>query len=322
VSWDSLDWKPADGGSLGAGASILPLWPMIRSAVAEAIGSDALCPVTVSDLTVAAATASDVPDLEPAGSFELLGTAIRGCWAAIDPSAGNAIGGREYTAARLGALVLDGVDQNLEMQLEQGLGLKPPLALPAPDTQLLLLRLEITSVNDEKVILVSAYNEEVAAELSTHVTTLQTMSRMSSSRPAPAQPMTPVTVTPIPVAASAAAPAMGRAIPATPPASVRSAQFPELTQAPTTPGGQSIELLLGVNLQVAVEIGRTMLAIRDVLALVPGKVVELDKSAGAKVDVLVNGRQIAKGEVVVVDEYFGVRITEIEDRRQRIAAAI
>jgi flagellar motor switch protein FliN len=127
----------------------------------------------------------------------------------------------------------------------------------------------------------------------------------------------------MPVAAPApAAPAMGRATPTAPPANVRTAQFAELNPTPVAAGGQAIELLLGVNLQVAVEIGRTMLSIRDVLALVPGKVVELDKSAGAKVDVLVNGRPIAKGEVVVVDEYFGVRITEIEDRRQRIAAAI
>jgi flagellar motor switch protein FliN len=326
VSWDSLDWKPADGGSLGAGASILPYWPMIKSAVAEAIGADALCPVSIGDLTVAAATAADVDGLEAAGSFELLNTDVRGCWAFIDPSAGNVIGGREYTAARLGALVLEGVDTTFEMLLGEGLNLAAPINPPAPGTKLLLLRIEITSNNKESVILVSAYNEEVAAELSTHVTTLQVMSHVSA--PAPSQPAStaPVTVVPIPTAAPAAAPtqapAPSRAAPEPLPANVRHAQFPELNPIQVAPGGQTIELLLGVNLQVAVEIGRTMLPIRDVLALVPGKVVELDKSAGANVDVLVNGRAIAKGEVVVVDDYFGVRITEIEDRRQRIAAAI
>ena len=52
MSWESFDWKPADGASLGAGASILPLWPMLRSAIAEGISADALCPVTIGDLTV------------------------------------------------------------------------------------------------------------------------------------------------------------------------------------------------------------------------------------------------------------------------------
>ena len=50
MSWESFDWKPADGASLGAGASILPLWPMLRSAIAEGISADALCPVTIGDL--------------------------------------------------------------------------------------------------------------------------------------------------------------------------------------------------------------------------------------------------------------------------------
>ena len=103
------------------------------------------------------------------------------------------------------------------------------------------------------------------------------------------------------------------------PANVRPAQLPELTAAPTGQPGYNIDLLLGVNLQVAVEIGRTTLPIRDVLALTPGSIVELDKLAGEKVDVLINGRPIAQGEVVVVDENFGVRITDVVSRQQRLA---
>jgi flagellar motor switch protein FliN/FliY len=94
--------------------------------------------------------------------------------------------------------------------------------------------------------------------------------------------------------------------------------MPELVAAPTNQPGYNIDLLLGVTLQVAVEIGRTTLPIRDVLALTPGSIIELDKLAGEKVDILINGRPIAQGEVVVVDENFGVRITDVVARQQRL----
>jgi flagellar motor switch protein FliN/FliY len=80
-----------------------------------------------------------------------------------------------------------------------------------------------------------------------------------------------------------------------------------------------MDLLYGVNLEVTVEIGRTRLSIRDVLALTPGSIVELDKIAGEKVDVLVNGHLIASGEVVVVEDNFGVRITDVSARARRLA---
>lgn len=73
----------------------------------------------------------------------------------------------------------------------------------------------------------------------------------------------------------------------------------------------SLDLLKDVPLKVTVELGRARLSIRDVLALRSGSVVELDRPAGAAVDILVNGVLIARGEVVVVDERFGVRISEI-----------
>lgn len=85
------------------------------------------------------------------------------------------------------------------------------------------------------------------------------------------------------------------------------------TFAPAADNGlaQSIDLLKDVPLRVTVELGRTRLLVRDVLALRNGSVVELDRQAGAAVDVLVNGILIARGEVVVVDERFGVRISEV-----------
>ena len=331
MSWESFDWKPADGVSLGAGASILPLWPMLRSAIAEGISADAQCPITIGDLTVGHLNYSDAPTpLIPARSFELLGTDRRGAWAALDPAKGDKIGGNVYAAERLQELVLQGMDGAFESILGEGLGLGPAIDASAPEAPMLLLRLPITSVDNEELILISAYDEAVAGELSAHVVALQALSAEAASAPPPAP--TPVAQraqefktsapgrpeAPLPAAAPAAAPT-GDGRPAPLPANVRPAQLPELTAAPTAQPGYNIDLLLGVTLQVAVEIGRTTLPIRDVLALTPGSIIELDKLAGEKVDILINGRPIAQGEVVVVDENFGVRITDVVARQQRLS---
>jgi flagellar motor switch protein FliN/FliY len=77
----------------------------------------------------------------------------------------------------------------------------------------------------------------------------------------------------------------------------------------TVPTG--LEVLHEVALGVTAELGRTRMLVRDVLGLAPGSVIELDRAAGSPVDVLVNGSLIARGEVVVVDEEFGIRITEV-----------
>ena len=74
---------------------------------------------------------------------------------------------------------------------------------------------------------------------------------------------------------------------------------------------RGIEMLHGVDMEVTVELGRARMTVRDLLALTPGNVLELDRAAGSPADLLVNGRLIARGEVVVVDEDFGLRITEI-----------
>ncbi len=81
--------------------------------------------------------------------------------------------------------------------------------------------------------------------------------------------------------------------------------------APTVVARRGIEMLHGVDMELTVELGRTRMAVRDLLALAPGDVLELDRAAGSPADLLVNGRLIARGEVVVVDEDFGLRITQI-----------
>lgn len=79
-------------------------------------------------------------------------------------------------------------------------------------------------------------------------------------------------------------------------------------------GPRSLDLLRSVEMNVTAELGRTRMTVAELLSLTPGSVVELDRSAGTPIDVLVNGTLIAKGEVVVIDEEFGVRISEIVDR--------
>lgn len=86
------------------------------------------------------------------------------------------------------------------------------------------------------------------------------------------------------------------------------------------PVGGNIGLLMDVPLKLTVELGRTTKLVKEILALAPGSVVELDKLAGEAVDILVNEKLIAKGEVVVIDENFGVRITEIINPEERLTA--
>ena len=76
-------------------------------------------------------------------------------------------------------------------------------------------------------------------------------------------------------------------------------------------GEQDLSLVLDVPVELAVEIGRTTLTIRETLAIAPGTVITLDRMAGEPVDLLVNGRRIARGEVVAIDEEFGLRVTEV-----------
>jgi flagellar motor switch protein FliN/FliY len=76
-------------------------------------------------------------------------------------------------------------------------------------------------------------------------------------------------------------------------------------------GERSLDLLHGVEMTVTVELGRTKMLLRDLLALQTGSVIELDRAAGSPVDVLINDNLLARGEVVVLDDEFGVRILDI-----------
>lgn len=107
--------------------------------------------------------------------------------------------------------------------------------------------------------------------------------------------------------------------PAAQPANVKPAQFAPLGGAPMAAGEeQNLNLLLDIPLQVTVELGRTKKLIREILDLSAGSIIQLDKLAGEHVDILVNNKLIAKGEVVVIDENFGVRVTDIISQFDRV----
>lgn len=81
----------------------------------------------------------------------------------------------------------------------------------------------------------------------------------------------------------------------------------------------NLEVLLDVPLEVVVELGRTDLQIKEILSLAPGSVVELNRMAGEPINIMVNGKLVARGEVVVIDENFGVKITHIISPMERLS---
>ena len=103
---------------------------------------------------------------------------------------------------------------------------------------------------------------------------------------------------------------------------VARAQFNDLG-ANAGGGGQemNLSLILDVAVTLALEVGRARMSVRDLLQLAPGAIVELDRLAGEPLDVLVNGVRIARGEVVVVDDKFGIRLTDVVSATERMEHA-
>ncbi|TSI11399.1 flagellar motor switch phosphatase FliY [Lysinibacillus sp. BW-2-10] len=105
----------------------------------------------------------------------------------------------------------------------------------------------------------------------------------------------------------------------TQPVNVQQAQFASFENVNISQAeARNLNMLLDIPLQVTVELGRTKHSVKDILQLASGSIIELDKLAGEPVDILVNSRLIAKGEVVVIDENFGVRITDIISKAERL----
>ena len=99
----------------------------------------------------------------------------------------------------------------------------------------------------------------------------------------------------------------------------KTASFSELGVGATNEeGSQNLDFLLDIPLEVTVELGRTKMIINDMLQLTQGSVVELSKNAGETVEIYVNNKLLGKGEVIVVNDRFGVRITEIISQAERV----
>jgi flagellar motor switch protein FliN len=103
------------------------------------------------------------------------------------------------------------------------------------------------------------------------------------------------------------------------PAEVAFVDFEEAAHADTA--AADLDLVLDVPVELSVEIGRTTMTIRETLEIGPGSIVPLNKMTGEPVDLFVNGRRIARGEVVAIDEEFGLRVTQVVSPSERMDAA-
>jgi flagellar motor switch protein FliN/FliY len=113
-------------------------------------------------------------------------------------------------------------------------------------------------------------------------------------------------------------PPQGYYPPQQPPSNVKEVQFANLNSSMTANQANNIDLIMDIPLQITVELGRTKKRIRDILEYGTNSIIQLDKLAGETVDVLVNNKLIAKGEVVVIDENFGIRISQIVSPEERL----
>ena len=333
MSWDTLSWTPADPSNPDGSGAILDLVPMFKSAVDEAVSALLMGAVTVDSVDVATVAATGLPaGLGAISTYELLGTARRTIWAGMAPDASPVLADSAVDGPALGRCLIEAIDGALVAIVGEGLGLGDVDPGATADGELILFRLTLTDGRGGSTQTVIGLDSATPVEFSTHVVALQALggevahaaAATPAPRPvrAPAAPAAPAEAAPatVPVQGVPNGASAATALPGLPP-NVRPLDFDQLGAGSPSGASQSIEMLLGVSLQVTVEIGRTKLPIREVLALTPGSIVELDKLAGEKVDVLVNGHRIASGEVVVVDDNFGVRVTDVVSRHRRILSA-
>jgi len=111
----------------------------------------------------------------------------------------------------------------------------------------------------------------------------------------------------------------GATAPTTAPSSpLASASFPPLNGGGAAPAPKNLDFILDIPMQVTVQVGSTKMVIRELLQLGQGSVIELEKLAGEPMEVLVNNKLVARGEVVVVNEKFGIRLTDVISAAERV----
>ncbi len=181
------------------------------------------------------------------------------------------------------------------------------------DSQIMqLYPLEFARTIYQRFLGSSAMEDKVAEDMAQSQSAAQPAPQ---PQPQPASQPAPTVQQPVMNNGMAMAPAqqpMYAAMPA-PDVNIQPAQFQSFSQVPDLSGiaPENIDLIMDVPLEVTVELGRTSKSIKEILDFSPGTIIELDKLAGEPVDVLVNGKFVAKGEVVVIEESFGIRVTEI-----------
>ncbi len=101
---------------------------------------------------------------------------------------------------------------------------------------------------------------------------------------------------------------------------IEAAQFQQLDPSPqpTDERERKLDLLMGISLPVSIELGKTDLEIRNILDLKRGSIIEFDRMASEPVDIVVNGKKMAEGEVVVIDKHFAIRVTTLVEASERI----
>lgn len=170
-------------------------------------------------------------------------------------------------------------------------------------------------------IMMGTENKEVDEAQAPSTPTVEAQAPAQPAAP-PEQPKVDVTKQSQPMQQApsqpAAPPPVQQPMPQPKPVEVHSASFAPLDQSASASAPKNIDLILGVPLDISVVLGRSRMNIKDILALGTGSLIELDKLAEEPVEILVNGKQIAYGEVVVVDENFSVRITSIVSNADRI----
>lgn len=236
-------------------------------------------------------------------------------WLLGDPPAQWGEASRDALAEVIGQVAATGLNAASERLGGQMLAfgpaeVNPPGAPSLPDGELLLAEFTL------------GFGADAIGQCALLLSTSTAQSLQPPSAPA-APVSTPVSIAtqaPPPRGAPAPRQAPAPRAPAVPAGGAVPMQLPELGVATAGADAHNLDLIMDVTLQVTVELGRTKKQIREVLGLGPGSVLELDKLAGEAVDVLVNGKLIARGEVVVIDENFGVRITDIVSPAERAAS--
>ncbi|MFP3040195.1 flagellar motor switch protein FliN [Treponema primitia] len=178
---------------------------------------------------------------------------------------------------------------------------KAAAALPAGEFQVADYQLDLGDGKDHRIW--EVYGPQVAADITKALTAGPAP---AAAKPAPAAPMGGM------MGGGGMGGIMGS------PSNVQSVQFPNLMPQPTAQEAGNIGLIMDVYMEMTVELGRTRKLIKEILGMGEGTIIELDKLAGEPVDILVNHKLIAKGEVVVIDENFGVRVTEIVSPMERM----